>query len=78
VRKLNSSSYNHAYYLAHREAMLAKRREYEKAHIREVTEGRKAYHQGRKVLDRVQVETLFDGVQPFLMRRGHRYLTKKH
>lgn len=77
MRKLNSASYNHAYYLAHREALLARRREYEKAHIREVSEGRKAYYRGRKALECVQVETLFDGVQPFLMRRGHRYLNKK-
>lgn len=77
MRKGNSASYNHGYYLEHREALLARRREYEVAHTHEITVGRKAYYKGRKALEAVEVETLFDGVQPLLMRRGHRYLQKK-
>jgi hypothetical protein len=77
MRKVNSSAYNREYYLAHRDELLAKRRIYQVAHWSELCAGERAYYRGRKALDVVKVETLFDGVQPLLMRRGHRYLTKK-
>lgn len=77
MRKLNSAAYNHAYYLGHREQLLAKRKAYNEAHAKDIIQGRKAYYHGRKVYKGVVVETLFDGEQSFIMRRGHRYLKKK-
>ena len=50
---------------------------YRQAHLKEIAEGRKAYNHGRKALESVVVETLFDGEEPFTMKRGHRYLQKK-
>jgi hypothetical protein len=73
----NTPVYQRGYYLLHRDELLARRREYKAAHGCEMSAGDKAYYRGRKALDAIQVETLFDGVLPFLMRRGHRYLKKK-
>ena len=73
----DQAAYNHAYYLAHLEHFKAYSKAYHEAHGKEIAQGRKAYYHGRKALESVVVETLFDGEQPFTMRRGHRYLQKK-
>jgi len=57
--------------------MLAQNKANQHNHCIDVAIGRKAYLKGRPALNSIQVETLFDGVQPFLMKHGHRYLTKK-
>ena len=68
---MNNHRKARGYYLAHRDAMLARSKAYQHDHALTLDVKKKKYLKVRKAMDMIQVEQLFGEPGRFIMRCGH-------